>query len=264
MQDAQLARWKRLQGVDIHAELEKILGSEARFRVIGTGVKKTLLFQLPAKSISSGTTVQAGISCVKWDPRQCYSPSQIVIITPESAVSKTFRTFLDRTAEFRPKMRQLGELVERGVQMVYLIAMLLLYTELEFMNIIRIKADNVYIFRSPISCPNIVYSVVEYTEDEFRRGDISAVCRLIKQKLKEYTAPAKIIIYSGSIVTTQEVSSALDCHVYYRDVGDAAVKDEIRKAWESADKRVVVATNTFGLGIDRPDIRVVVYIGPIY
>jgi hypothetical protein len=32
MQDAQLARWKRLRGVDIYAELEKILGSEARFR----------------------------------------------------------------------------------------------------------------------------------------------------------------------------------------------------------------------------------------
>jgi hypothetical protein len=32
MQDAQFARWKRLRGVDIHAELEKMLGSEARFR----------------------------------------------------------------------------------------------------------------------------------------------------------------------------------------------------------------------------------------
>jgi RecQ family ATP-dependent DNA helicase len=321
MQDAQLARWKRLRGVDIHAELEKMLGSEARFRglqepvlqaimkhqspivaVMGTGVGKTLLFQLPAKSMSSGTTIvisplvslqehmvercqQAGISCVKWDPRQCHSPSQIVIVTPESAVSKTFGTFLDRlqglhllerfvfdechtpldsTAEFRPKMRQLGELVERGVQMVYLTATLPPHAEPEFMHIMRIKADDVHMFRSPTSRPNIAYSVVEYEEDEFGRGDIAAVCRLVEQKLEEYAAPAKIIIYSSSIVTTQEVSSALDCHAYYRDVGDAAVKDEIRKAWESADGRVVVATNAFGLGIDRPDVRVVVHIGPIY
>ncbi|TVY53455.1 ATP-dependent DNA helicase hus2/rqh1 [Lachnellula suecica] len=179
--------------------------------------------------MSSGTTVvisplvslqdyiieryqQAGISCVKWDPRQYYSPSQIVIVTPESAVNKTFGTFLDRlqglyllerfvfnkcymllnsTAEFRPKMQQLGELVERGVQIVYLTATLLLYTEPEFINIIRIKADNVYIFRSLISCPNIIYSVVKYKED-----------KLIKQKLKEYAALAKIIIYSSSIITT--------------------------------------------------------------
>ncbi len=62
--------------MDIHAELEKILGSKARFRglqepvlqaiikhqspiiaVIGTGIRKTLLFQLLAKSMSSGTIV---------------------------------------------------------------------------------------------------------------------------------------------------------------------------------------------------------------
>jgi superfamily II DNA helicase RecQ len=321
MQDAQLARWKRLRGVDIHAELEKMLGSEARFRglqepvlqaimkhqspivaVMGTGVGKTLLFQLPAKSMSSGTTVvisplvslqdhmvercqQAGISCIKWDPRKCHSPSQIVIITPESAVSKTFGTFLDRlqglhllerfvfdechtpldsTPEFRPKMRQLGELMERGVQMVYLTATLPPHAEPEFINIMRISTNDVHMFRAPTSRANITYSVVEYAEDEFKRGDIAAVCRLVEQKLEEYAAPAKIIIYSSSIVTTQEVSSALDCHAYYRDVGDAAVKDEIRKAWESADGRVVVATNAFGLGIDRPDVRVVVHIGPIY
>jgi superfamily II DNA helicase RecQ len=76
IQDAQLARWKRLRGVDIHIELKKILGSEARFRelqepvlqaimkhrspimaVMGTGIGKILLFQLPAKSMSSGTII---------------------------------------------------------------------------------------------------------------------------------------------------------------------------------------------------------------
>jgi hypothetical protein len=76
LQDAQLARWKRLRGVNIYAGLEKMLGCEARFRglqepvleavmkhkspivaVIRTGVGKTLLFRLLAKSMSSGTTV---------------------------------------------------------------------------------------------------------------------------------------------------------------------------------------------------------------
>ena len=83
------------------------------------------------------------------------------------------------------------------------------------MNIMRIKADDVHMFRSPTSCPNIAYSVVEYEEDEFGRGDIITVHRLVEQKLEEYAALAKIIIYSSSIVTTQEVSSALDCHAYY-------------------------------------------------
>ncbi len=59
-----------------------------------------------------------------------------------------------------------------------------------------------------------------------------------------------MIIYSSSIVTTQKVSRALDFHAYYREMSDAAAKDEIRKAWESADGRVVVGIDAFGLGID--------------
>ena len=223
--------------MDIHAELKKILGSEARFRglqepvlqaimkhqspivaVMGTGVGKTLLFQLPAKSMSSGTTVvvsplvslqdhmveryqQAGISCIKWDPRQCHSPSQIIIITPESAVSKTFGTFLDRlqglhllerfvfneyympldsTPEFRPEIRQLDELIERGVQIVYLTVTLSPHAEPEFINIMRISTNDIHMFRAPISRPNIIYSVIKYTESEFEREDIIAVCRLVE------------------------------------------------------------------------------------
>ncbi|KAH7420284.1 hypothetical protein BKA64DRAFT_563391, partial [Cadophora sp. MPI-SDFR-AT-0126] len=49
---------------------------------------------------------------------------------------------------------------------------------------------------------NITYSVVEYEADEFRTGDITAVCKLVEEKLDEYAVLAKIIIYSSSIVTT--------------------------------------------------------------
>jgi len=39
MQEAELARWEGLRGVDMHAELEKMLGSEARTR----GLQKPML-----------------------------------------------------------------------------------------------------------------------------------------------------------------------------------------------------------------------------
>ena len=148
--------------------------------------------------------------------------------------------------------------------MVYLIVILLLYTKPEFMNIMRISINNIYIFRVLTSRSNIIYSVVEYMEGEFERGDIIAVCRLVEQKLEEYAVLVKIIIYSSNIITIQEVNSILDYYVYYRDVGNIAVKDEIRKAWESTDRYVMIITNTFGLGINRSDIRVMVHIGPIY
>jgi len=56
----------------------------------------------------------------------------------------------------------------------------------------------------------------------------------------------------------------LDCHTYYRDMGNIAVKDEIRKAWESADRYIIIATNIFGLGINRSDIYIIIHIRPIY
>ena len=72
--------------------------------------------------------------------------------------------------------------------------------------------------------------MVKYIEDKFKRGDIIAVYRLVEQKLKEYTVLVKIIIYSSSIIITQEVSSVLDYYIYYRDIDNIAVKDKIRKA----------------------------------
>src|SRR6516162_6930735 len=76
IQHAQMARWKRLQTVDIREELKHMLIDDAEFRglqkpaleaimankspilvVMGTGAGKSLLFQLPTHSQKSGTTV---------------------------------------------------------------------------------------------------------------------------------------------------------------------------------------------------------------
>ena len=56
----------------------------------------------------------------------------------------------------------------------------------------------------------------------------------------------------------------MDYHVYYRDISNIAIKDKTRKAWESADGRVIVAANLFRLGINRPDGRVIIHIGALW
>jgi hypothetical protein len=97
------------------------------------------------------------------------------------------------------------------------------------MNIMRISINNIHIFRALTSRPNIIYSVIEYMENKFKREDIIVIYRLIEQKLEKYTILAKIIIYNNSIITIQEVNSILDCYTYYRDMSNIIIKDEIRK-----------------------------------
>jgi hypothetical protein len=76
MQDGQLGGWERLRGVDIHGELEQMLGSEAQIRelrdrvlegiakhkrhswaMMGVRVWMSLLFQLQGRRMRPRTTV---------------------------------------------------------------------------------------------------------------------------------------------------------------------------------------------------------------
>jgi hypothetical protein len=80
--------------------------------VMPTGGGTSMLFTLPAW-VSGGLTVvvvpllalrgdfkrrciQAGISCVEWESRRPCDEAAIVLVTPESALSEDFMTFLNR------------------------------------------------------------------------------------------------------------------------------------------------------------------------
>ena len=171
-------------------------------------------------------------------------------------------TVLDSRPDFRPKMKEAGAvMVKRGVQMVYLTATLRPSEEQEFMQIMKVQIPPKQKFRAPTTRPNIAYSVVEHKEGV---DEMTSIQELVSQKLQQYPAPAKIIIYSSSIDTIEEIGAQLGCHIYHASIGSAEAKSGIQERWERADGQVVVASNAFGLGIDQPDVRVVVHVGPIY
>jgi superfamily II DNA helicase RecQ len=114
-------------------------------------------------------------------------------------------------------------------------------------------------FRGSTTRPNIAYSVVEHDNEQ-----TEAVCQLVAEKLEQYPTPAKIIVYSSCIDTIKELGSALNCHTYYAEVGSTKEKDKIEQRWGRADGRVIVASNAFGLGIDKSDVRAVIHVGPIH
>lgn len=157
---------------------------------------------------------EARIECVQWDSRRPHETASIVLVTPESAVTKTFSTFvnrlrstyqldrividechmiLDSGSDFRPKLRALGAgMVQIGTRLVFLTATLPPQDEPDFFRAVQIPPKSVYMFRGPTTRQNVQYQVQE-VEGEIVEG----VCRLVKQKLEQYPAPSKIIIYRG-------------------------------------------------------------------
>ena len=71
------------------------------------------------------------------------------------------------------------------------------------------------------------------------------------------------IIYTRSRQRTKEIATMLSkagfSATFFHAGLDNVVKDQRQKAWQSDQIRIIVATNAFGMGIDKPDVRVVIH-----
>ena len=72
------------------------------------------------------------------------------------------------------------------------------------------------------------------------------------------------IVYARSRLRTKEYAELLTkagiSATFYHAGLDTSVKDERQQAWQEGKVRVMVATNAFGMGIDKPDVRLVIHI----
>lgn len=72
------------------------------------------------------------------------------------------------------------------------------------------------------------------------------------------------IVYVRSRRRCKDISGMLERNhissTFYHAGLEPTVKDERQKLWKQDQKRVIVATNAFGMGIDKPDVRLVVHI----
>ena len=72
------------------------------------------------------------------------------------------------------------------------------------------------------------------------------------------------IVYARSRQRTKEYADLLTktgiSATFYHAGLDSSMKDERQQAWQEGKTRVMVATNAFGMGIDKPDVRVVIHV----
>ena len=125
--------------------------------------------------------------------------------------------------------------------------------------------------------PEVVVDIqkrLEFAEENvfrmsFERKNLAYIVRATDNKLAELIhilnrVQGSSIVYVRSRRRAKEitefiVSEGITADFYHAGL-DNAVKDKRQKAWQEDECRVMVATNAFGMGIDKPDVRVVVHI----
>ena len=103
----------------------------------------------------------------------------------------------------------------------------------------------------------------------FERKNLAYVVRQTEDKDAEMvhilqSVPQTAIIYCRSRKRTKDVAQKLTEYgisaTWYHAGLEPAVKDQRQNDWQNDRIRVIVASNAFGMGIDKPDVRVVIHL----
>lgn len=107
------------------------------------------------------------------------------------------------------------------------------------------------VFRQSFLRPNLSYSVFKVSPR------INKILEIFNR------VPGSGIVYCSSRKRTREIANILNLNGVRADHYHAGLSQEQRNgkqdAWLKNEIRVIVCTNAFGMGIDKPDVRVVVH-----
>lgn len=119
----------------------------------------------------------------------------------------------------------------------------------DIQEILNFKVKNV--FRKSFSRENLSY-IVRYTDDK-----LSSLIQILTK------TQGTAIVYVRSRIKTKEIAESLMKNGIQADYYHAGLpsyeKSRKQNAWKDNECRVIVSTNAFGMGIDKPDVRVVVH-----
>ena len=221
---------------------------------------------IPAGFINSSLT-QGQISRVEQMVRE--GRIKILYVAPERAILPEFQDFLAQLDvcllaideahcvshwghDFRPAYRELKSLREatRGAPAIALTATATKPVREDILRELGLRQPKVFI--SSFNRPNLTYSV------EPKEKSLEPLLDLIGKHRGE-----SAIIYCTARKSTEEMADDLSRHGFKAEAYHAGMEPEARRAVQDRFIRdetpIVVATIAFGMGIDKPDIRLVVH-----
>lgn len=115
----------------------------------------------------------------------------------------------------------------------------------------KLEFKNGKVFRKSFERKNLVYAVIN---EENKLNRLLNICRKV---------PGTGIVYVRNRRKTKEISEFLAKNNisadFYHAGLDPKTRDQKQEAWIKETRRVIVSTNAFGMGIDKPNVRFVVH-----
>lgn len=153
--------------------------------------------------------------------------------------------------DFRPAYLKIADIRQLlpGIPVIALTATATPEVVSDIQQRLQFRQENV--FRMSFERKNLAY-VVRHTED--KESELLHILQRVD---------GSGIVYTRNRKKTKEISQFLNRnHItatfYHAGLNDET-KDSRQKAWLKGEFRVMVATNAFGMGIDKPDVRVVIH-----
>ncbi len=276
--------------------IEGVIAGRDTLALLPTGGGKSLTYQVPAMAMEGttivvtplialmkdqvdrlrsmnipATAIHSGLSLRQIDMAidNCmYGSTKLLYVAPERLASHGFISRISRIKisliavdeahcisqwgyDFRPSYLQIGQLREHfvGVPILALTASATKYVCNDIMQRLSFREPNM--LTGDFARPNLVYAVRSTTnKSEMLLKMLSSV-------------PGSAIIYTrtrkGCEATTELLRAEGIAATFYHGGLPHGERSIRQSEWLTGEMRVMVATNAFGMGIDKPDVRLVVH-----
>ena len=276
------------------AIINRVLENQDTIALLPTGGGKSLCYQLPAL-LSNGCTLvisplislmqdqveqmnEKGIKSMMLNNSQAlniqldnclYGNFKLLYSSPEKALSKEFlsrikklnitRVAVDEAHcisewgnDFRPAFKQINK-IRSLLPSIPILAVTATATPKVLEDIIEsLQLKQTSLFQGSYARTNININTL-YTED--KQGTLIKILMQNKQSG---------IVYCGSRRETEQITKLLQqkqisC-AYFHGGRSASERKELLQEWQSEKITIMVATNAFGMGIDKEEVRTVIHL----